>query len=61
LSVVAQSLLSKGVIEKSTNQSISGFKNLRNAALHAQWSEVSKESVTLLLSFLPAFIEKHGL
>ncbi|MBG0798160.1 hypothetical protein IYX23_10805 [Methylocystis sp. L43] len=61
MSVVAQSLLSKGVIEKSTNQSISSFKNLRNAALHAQWLEVSKESVTLLLSFLPAFIEKHGL
>lgn len=61
MSVVAQSLLSKGVIEKSTNQSISSFKNLRNAALHAQWSEVSKESVALLLSFLPAFIDKHGL
>lgn len=61
MSVVAGSLLSKGVIEKTTNQSIQSFKSLRNAALHAQWAEVSIESLKLLLVFLPAFIEKHGL
>lgn len=61
MSVAANSLLAKKVIEKSTNQSIQGFKNLRNAALHAQWSEVSAESVNLLLAFLPTFIEKHGI
>jgi len=57
--VVAGSLLGKGVIEKTTNQSIQSFKSLRNAALHAQWSEVSIESLRLLLVFLPGFIEKH--
>ncbi|MDD5712260.1 MAG: hypothetical protein PHY31_05805 [Smithellaceae bacterium] len=61
LNVAAGALLRAGVIEKSTNQSIQNFKNLRNAALHAQWEEVSVESVTLLLTFLPMFIEKHGL
>ena len=59
LSVVTGLLFRAGVIEKSTNQSIQNFKNLRNAALHAQWHEVSKESTGLLLSFLPMFIEKH--
>jgi hypothetical protein len=59
MSVVAGSLLGKGVIEKTTNQSIQSFKSLRNAALHAQWSEVSIESLRLLLVFLPGFIEKH--
>jgi len=61
MSVVANSLLSKGIIEKTTNQSIQSFKALRNAALHAQWSEVSVETLKLLLVFLPAFMEKHGL
>jgi len=61
MSVVAGSLLTKGVIEKTTNQSIQSFKALRNAALHAQWTEVSVESLKLLLVFLPAFMEKHGL
>lgn len=61
MSVVAGSLLAKGIIEKTTNQSIQSFKALRNAALHAQWSEVSVESLKLLLVFLPPFIEKHGL
>ena len=61
MSVVAGLLYSKGVLEKATNQTIQGFKGLRNASLHAQWTEVSLESVKLLLVFLPAFIEKHGL
>ena len=61
MSVVAGSLLAKSIIEKTTNQSIQSFKALRNAALHAQWAEVSVESLKLLLVFLPAFIEKHGL
>jgi hypothetical protein len=61
MSVTAGLLLRARVIEKSTNQSIQNFKNLRNAALHAQWHEVSAESVGHLLSFLPMFIEKHRL
>lgn len=61
MSVVASLLFGAKVIEKSTNQVIQSFKSLRNAALHAQWSEVSIESVRLLLSFLPSFVEKHGL
>jgi HEPN domain-containing protein len=59
LSVVAGLLYRAGIIEKSTNQSIQNFKNLRNAALHAQWEQVSAESVGLLLTFLPMFFEKH--
>lgn len=61
MGLVAALLLRESVIEKSTNQSIQSFKNLRNAALHAQWHEVSGESVSLLLAFLPMFIEKHGI
>ena len=61
LSVAAGALFRAGVIEKSTNQSIQNFKNLRNASLHAQWEQVSAESVGLLLTFLPMFIEKHGI
>ncbi|MHB1158346.1 MAG: hypothetical protein ACYC26_16095 [Phycisphaerales bacterium] len=61
ISVVAGSLFSNGIIEKTTNQSIQSFKSLRNAALHAQWSEVSLESLNLLLVFLPTFMEKHGI
>jgi hypothetical protein len=61
MNVTAGLLFNAGVIEKSTNQSIQNFKNLRNAALHAQWDQVSGESVALLLAFLPIFIEKHGI
>jgi hypothetical protein len=61
MNVTAGLLLKAGVIEKSTNQSVQNFRNLRNAALHAQWNEVSAESVSLLLAFLPMFIEKHGI
>jgi len=61
LSVVAGLLFRAGIIEKSTNQLIQSFKNLRNAALHAQWEQISAESVDLLLKFLPLFFEKHGI
>ena len=61
MAVTAGALFKVTVIEKSTNQSIRNFKNLRNAALHAQWDQVSAESVGLLLVFLPMFIEKHGI
>jgi len=61
IGVAAGLLYKAGVIEKSTNQSIQNFKNLRNAALHAEWDQVSRESVGLLLAFLPMFIEKHGI
>jgi len=61
MGITARKLLAAKVIEKSTNQSIQSFKNLRNAALHAQWDEVSAESVNQLLAFLPIFFEKHRL
>ena len=61
MSVVATMLLNANAIEKSTNQAIRSFLTLRNAALHAQWHEVSIESVKLLLAFLPSFVEKHGI
>jgi hypothetical protein len=61
ISVVAALLLNARAIEKSTHQAIRSFFPLRNAALHAQWHEVSIESVKLLLAFLPSFVEKHGI
>jgi len=61
MGVAAGLLFKAGVIEKSTNQSIQNFKNLRNAALHAEWDQVSRESVSLLLAFLPMFLEKQGI
>lgn len=60
LSVVANSLLARKVITKTTHASVIGFKSLRNAALHAQWNEVSIEAVRLLIAFLPTFLEQHG-
>ena len=58
MSVVANTLLSKKIIDNSTHSSILSFKNLRNAAFHAQWHEISLESVKLLLTFLPIFINR---
>lgn len=60
LSVVANELLARKVITKTTHASVIGFKSLRNAALHAQWNEVSIEAVRLLIAFLPTFMEQHG-
>jgi|SRR6185312_12885133 len=59
-SVVVTNLLARDVISKSTKGSLLSFKDLRNAALHAQWAEVSAESARSLLFFLPAFLESHG-
>lgn len=59
-SVVVTSLLSRDVISKSTKGSLLSFKDLRNASLHAQWHEVSADSVRSLLAFLPIFLESHG-
>ena len=59
-SVVVATLFSKGAISKSTKGSLLSFKDLRNSALHAHWSEVSADSVSALLYFLPVFIESHG-
>lgn len=61
MSVVSSALFKQGVIEKSTNRAILSFKDLRNAAFHAQWEHVSEETVRMLLTFLPTFIEKHGI
>ncbi|WP_162615841.1 hypothetical protein [Solilutibacter oculi] len=58
-SVVVAQLFTRGVIERSTKGNLLAFKDLRNAALHAQWGEVSQESTQGLLFFLPAFNERH--
>lgn len=58
MSSVASKLLAKKKIEKSTHNSILSFRSLRNAALHAQWHEVSRESVDQLLAFLPSFLQR---
>lgn len=61
MSVVAVALFKEGAIEKSTKLAILSFKDLRNAVFHAQWDQVSEETVRMLLTFLPTFIEKHGI
>lgn len=61
MSVVSVALLKEGAIEKSTNKAILSFKDLRNATFHAQWDQVSEETVRMLLTFLPTFIEKHAI
>lgn len=60
-SQVVTTLLSQGTITKSTKGALLAFKDLRNAALHAQWNEVSKEATQGLLYFLPGFLEQHGI
>ncbi len=59
-SVVVVGLFKVGAITKSTKGAMLAYKDLRNSALHAQWHEVSSESVQGLLHFLPVFIEQHG-
>lgn len=58
--VVVAGLFKAGAITKTTKGALISHRDLRNAALHAQWHEVSPESVHVLLSLLPMFIEQHG-
>lgn len=59
-SVVVAELFKADGITKATKGILLGYKDLRNSALHAQWHEVSVESVRSLLQFLPQFMEQHG-
>lgn len=59
-SIVVTSLFKAGVITKATKGALLAYKDLRNSALHAQWHEVSEETVRALLYFLPVFVEQHG-
>lgn len=59
--VVVVELFKSGAITKATKGVLLSYTDLRNAALHAQWHEVSVESVQGLLGFLPMFIEHHGI
>jgi len=59
-SVVVVELFKERAISKATKGVLLAQKDLRDSALHAQWHEVSVESVTALLYFLPGFIEQHG-
>lgn len=61
MSVVAASLFAAKLLDKSALQSINSFKSLRNAALHAQWHEVSEASVAMLMAFLPPFVNRYAL
>lgn len=58
--VVVTGLFKADVITKATKGALLAHKDLRNAALHAQWHEVSPEAVQALLYLLPVFIEQHG-
>lgn len=58
-SVVVTGLLKEDKISKGTKGILLGYKDLRNAALHAQWKEVTKESVSSLIMYLPQFMEQH--
>lgn len=59
--VVVVGLFKAGAITKATKGILLSHTDLRNAALHAQWHEVSVEAVQGLLGFLPMFIEHHGI
>ena len=59
--VVVTELFKANVVTKATKGVLLSHTDLRNAALHAQWLEVSVESVQSLLGFLPMFIEHHGI
>ena len=59
--VVVVELFKVGAINKATKGVLLSHTDLRNAALHAQWHEVSVEAVQSLLGFLPMFIEHHGI
>jgi len=59
--VVVVELFKVNAIAKSTKGVLLSYTDLRNASLHAQWHEVSAEAVQNLLSFLPVFIELHGI
>lgn len=59
-SIVTTELFKENKITKATKGQLLAYKDLRNAALHAQWHEVSVETVNALLYFLPGFIEQHG-
>ncbi|MCD9087532.1 hypothetical protein [Stenotrophomonas sp. SY1] len=59
-SVVITGLFKADAITKATKGALLAHKDLRNAALHAQWHEVSAEAVQALLYLLPVFIEQHG-
>ena len=60
-SVVVVGLFKAGLITKATKGILLSHTDLRNSALHANWSEVSVEAVQGLLGFLPMFIEHHGI
>lgn len=59
--VVVVELFKAGAITKATKGVLLSHTDLRNAALHAQWHEVSVDAVQGLLGFLPMFIEHHGI
>lgn len=59
--IVVTELFKANVITKATKGVLLSHTDLRNAALHAQWDQVSVESVQSLLGFLPGFIEHHGI
>lgn len=59
LSVIANGLASRDLIERSTQKAILSFMPLRNAAFHAQWDEVTLDTVNMLLAFLPSFIDRY--
>jgi hypothetical protein len=59
-SIVVVELFKAGAVSKATKGVLLAQKDLRNSALHAQWHEVSVETVNGLLFFLPGFIEQHG-
>lgn len=58
--VVVAGLFKANAITRATKGALLANRDLRNAALHAQWHEISPESVQALLALLPMFIEQHG-
>jgi hypothetical protein len=59
-SIVVVELFKADAITKATKGVLLSHTDLRNAALHAQWHEVSTEAVQALMYFLPVFMQEHG-
>lgn len=53
-------LFKAGKISKATKGNLESHSDLRNAALHAQWHQVTTDAVRALLQYLPFFIEEYS-
>lgn len=56
---VNDALKEAGVIEKMAHFTNRSFIKTRNSAIHAEWKDITQDSVELFLSFVSTFLEKY--